>query len=108
MQFTLAALALVAATAVSAQGVTSILTPTASAPAGCSTNYAGSFEITVVLPSKKRDVAPVSSKAPAPSVRVESKLSCENFRLTIPSLDSVRLRHAPPTGPSLQSSAEGS
>jgi len=59
MQYTLALVAL-AASVVSVQGVSfSVLTPTASAPAGCATSYSGSFEITVVLPpaSKKRDVA---------------------------------------------------
>jgi len=56
MQFTLATIALAAATVVSAQGISSVITPTAAAPAGCSTDYAGSFEITVVLPSKKRDL----------------------------------------------------
>jgi len=58
MQYTLALVAL-AAGVVTAQGVTGVLTPTASAPAGCSTNYNGNFEITVVLPpsGKKRDVA---------------------------------------------------
>jgi len=56
MQFTLATVALAAASIVSAQGVSSVITPTTPAPAGCSTDYAGSFEITVVLPSKKREI----------------------------------------------------
>jgi len=58
MQFTFATIALAAASIVSAQGISSVITPTASAPAGCSTDYAGNFEITVVLPPsmKKRDV----------------------------------------------------
>jgi len=40
------------------QGVTSAIAPSASAPPGCSSDYAGSFEITIVnvTSSKKRDV----------------------------------------------------
>lgn len=57
MQFTFATLALVAsARLVAAQGVTELLTPTASAPAGCATDYSGTFEITVVKAAAKRDV----------------------------------------------------
>lgn len=67
MQFTLATIALVAAaSAVSAQGVTAVLTPTAAVPASCATNYAGNFEITVVLPPKvsKREAAVVQVGIP--------------------------------------------
>jgi len=62
MQFTLATIALAAASIVSAQGVSSKISPTAAAPASCSTDYASSFEITVVLPPVvgKRDVAPAA------------------------------------------------
>jgi len=58
MQFTFAVLALAAAGANAASASYSIVSPTASAPAGCATSYSGSFEITVVLPSasKKRDL----------------------------------------------------
>jgi len=51
MQFTLATLAaLAAASAVSAQ------TSAGSPPAGCSTSHSGTFEITVSLPMKKREI----------------------------------------------------
>jgi hypothetical protein len=51
MQFTLATFAaLAAASVVSAQ------TSAGSPPAGCSTTYSGTFEITVSLPKKKRDI----------------------------------------------------
>lgn len=36
------------ASAVYAAGVTSLLTPTASAPAGCQTDFPGVFQVTVV------------------------------------------------------------
>ena len=55
MQFTLATFAaLAAASVVSAQ------TSAGSPPAGCSTTYSGTFEITVSLPKKKRDIEEVS------------------------------------------------
>jgi hypothetical protein len=57
MQFTNVLLALATASAVAAQGVTSIITPTGAAPAGCTPAVSGQFEITVVKPSvAKRDV----------------------------------------------------
>jgi len=46
MQTTLALAALVAG--VAAQGVTQTITPTTSAPAGCSPDFTGDFEITAV------------------------------------------------------------
>jgi hypothetical protein len=56
MQLTLATFAaLAAASVVSAQ------TSAGSPPAGCSTTYSGTFEITVSLPKKKRDIEEVSS-----------------------------------------------
>jgi hypothetical protein len=55
MQFTLATfVALAAASIVSAQ------TSAGSPPAGCSTSYSGTFEITVSLPMKKREIEAVS------------------------------------------------
>lgn len=55
MQYTLATLAaLAAASIVSAQ------TSAGSPPPGCSTTYSGTFEITVSLPTKKRDIEVVS------------------------------------------------
>jgi hypothetical protein len=55
MQYTLATLAaLAAASIVSAQ------TSAGSPPPGCSTTYSGTFEITVSLPMKKRDIEVVS------------------------------------------------
>jgi hypothetical protein len=55
MQFTLATLAALAvASIVSAQS------SAGSPPPGCSTTYAGTFEITVSLPMKKRDIEAVS------------------------------------------------
>jgi hypothetical protein len=55
MQFTFAILAALA-TSLAA----SALTPTAPAPPGCATDYAENFEITVVLPPKrKRDTIEV-------------------------------------------------
>ncbi|CAK7198063.1 hypothetical protein SEUCBS139899_000721 [Sporothrix eucalyptigena] len=42
-----------------AQGVTSAISPTASAPAGCSTAFSGEFEVTVaVVKNAKRDAEP--------------------------------------------------
>jgi hypothetical protein len=58
MQFTLATLAAfvaAAASIVSAQ----TLKPTAGPPAGCSSDYASPFEITVSLPVKKREIEEV-------------------------------------------------
>lgn len=63
MQFTLASIVALAAVAYAApQGVTSDITPTATAPAGCSTTYAGQFNIEVVNASTvtKRQVVKVS------------------------------------------------
>jgi hypothetical protein len=55
MQLTLATFAaLAAASVVSAQK------SAGSPPAGCSTTYSGTFEITVSLPRKKRDIEEVS------------------------------------------------
>lgn len=49
MQYSVAILGLLAAaTSVSAQGVTALITPTAAAPAGCSATATGDFQITVV------------------------------------------------------------
>ena len=62
MQLTLATLAFVAASVVSAQGVTSTIKPQGAPPAGCSTDYSGQFEITVVLPSQKRDIVEVGRR----------------------------------------------
>jgi hypothetical protein len=59
MQFTLATLALVAGV-VSAQGVTETIAPPGNPPAGCSTTYGSQFEITVVLPTRKRGTVEVS------------------------------------------------
>lgn len=59
MQFTLATIALAAASLASAQGVAQVIKPSGSPPAGCSTDYSGKFEITVVLPNKKRDIVEV-------------------------------------------------
>jgi hypothetical protein len=54
MQFTLATFAaLAAASIVSAQ------TSAGSPPPGCSTSYSGTFEITVSLPMKKREIEAV-------------------------------------------------
>ena len=65
MQFTLATLAaLAAASIVSAQ------TSAGSPPAGCSTTYSGTFEISVSLPLKKRDIEVVS---PGKTHTVDSK-----------------------------------
>ena len=60
MRFSIAALALPIGFAVS-QGVTSAIAPKASAPAGCSANYNGPFQIEVVNVTKsaKRDVVEV-------------------------------------------------
>jgi hypothetical protein len=58
MRFTLATLALVASV-VSAQGVSQTIKPPGNPPAGCSTDYAGNFEISVVKASK-RDLVEVS------------------------------------------------
>jgi hypothetical protein len=55
MQFTLATLA-----ALAAASVVSAATSAGSPPPGCSTSYSGSFEITVSLPMKKRDIEEVS------------------------------------------------
>jgi len=44
------------AAAVSAQGVTSAISPQGTAPAGCEASYDGTFEITVVKPAAKRDL----------------------------------------------------
>jgi hypothetical protein len=55
MQFTLAILA-----ALAAAGVVSAQTSAGSPPPGCSTTYSGTFEITVSLPTKKRDIEEVS------------------------------------------------
>lgn len=51
MQFTLATLA-----ALAAASIVSAATSAGSPPAGCSTAYSGSFEITVSLPTKKRSI----------------------------------------------------
>jgi hypothetical protein len=51
MQFTLATLA-----ALAAASIVSAATSAGSPPAGCSTSYSGTFEITVSLPMKKRDI----------------------------------------------------
>jgi len=56
MQFSTVVLALAAATAASAGAVTSVITPTGSAPPSCTGTYSGNFEITVVKPAQKRDV----------------------------------------------------
>jgi len=58
MQTTLAVLALAGAVYAAPQGVTAVLTPTASAPAGCATSYSGEFEITAynLSSSSKRDL----------------------------------------------------
>ena len=56
MQFSQVVLALAAATAVAAGGVTSIITPSGTAPATCTGSYSGDFEITVVKPAAKREV----------------------------------------------------
>jgi len=59
MQTTFALLALAASIgSASAQGVPAgSLVPTSPHPAGCSASYSGSFEITVVTPSSKRDLS---------------------------------------------------
>jgi hypothetical protein len=68
MKFTLALTALAAvayaapqATSASGGGVTAVISPTGSAPAGAQTSYAGAFEITVVniTSPTKRDVQKV-------------------------------------------------
>lgn len=50
-----------------AQGVTSAIAPSASAPAGCSASYDGTFEITVakVAGAEKRDAPIAVSRFPA-------------------------------------------
>ncbi|OCL03386.1 hypothetical protein AOQ84DRAFT_227453 [Glonium stellatum] len=55
--FILLAIAMAALAKPMPQGVTSAIAPSASAPSGCSSNYPGSFEITIVnvTSSKKRD-----------------------------------------------------
>jgi hypothetical protein len=52
MQFTLATLAALAAASIVSAAPTSAGSP----PSGCSTSYSGTFEITVSLPKKKRDI----------------------------------------------------
>lgn len=56
MQFTLATLA-----ALAAASIVSAATSAGAPPAGCSTSYSGSFEITVSLPMKKRALEEVSA-----------------------------------------------
>lgn len=56
MQITFALAALAAVAYAIPQGVTGDITPTASAPAGFSTSYSGSFEITIYKASAKRDL----------------------------------------------------
>jgi len=59
MRSTFAILALVAGVFARPQGVTSMIAPSATAPAGCSPTYPGTFEITVVnvTTSKRRSLA---------------------------------------------------
>jgi len=60
MQFSTLALALTGAAVVSAQAVTSAITPTGAAPAGCTGSVSGNFEITVYNTSTaatKRDLS---------------------------------------------------
>jgi hypothetical protein len=56
MQFTLATLAALAAASIVSAAPTSAGSP----PSGCSTSYSGTFEITVSLPKKKRDIEEVN------------------------------------------------
>lgn len=57
MRFTFAlASALLGVAFAAPQGVTDKLTPTGSAPAGCTGSFDGSFEITVTQAKEKRDV----------------------------------------------------
>lgn len=64
MRYSIASLALAALAAAKPmpQGVTSAISPSSSAPAGCSSSYSGTFEIQVVnvtSSSSKREVAKV-------------------------------------------------
>jgi hypothetical protein len=61
MQTTFAIAALAAVAFAAPQGVTTDIEPKAAAPAGCSTNYNGQFEITVVTASTKRSLLPRQS-----------------------------------------------
>lgn len=63
MRCTLASLGLVALAAAKPVpgGVSSAISPTGAAPAGCSSNYPGTFEIQVVKGASKRDLAEVST-----------------------------------------------
>jgi hypothetical protein len=58
MQYTFASILALAAS-VAAQGVSGVVAPAGSPPAGCSATYASKFEISVVLPMKKRDIVQV-------------------------------------------------
>lgn len=61
MQTTFALAALAAVALAAPQGVTTNIPPKAAAPAGCSANYNGQFEITVVTASAKRSLLPRQS-----------------------------------------------
>lgn len=63
MRYSIAStLALAAAVSAAPQGVTSAISPSSTAPAGCSPNYSGKFQIQVVnaTSSSKRDIQKVS------------------------------------------------
>ncbi len=57
-----AALAALAPAKPLTQGVTSILAPDSNAPAGCSPDYSGTFQIQVVKGASKRDLTEVSTR----------------------------------------------
>jgi len=58
MKFTLAALLALAASKVSAQAITAVITPPSPAPSGCVASYSGNFEINVMNASTtKRDLS---------------------------------------------------
>ena len=61
MQYALSLLALAATVFANPepQGVTSAILPSGSPAAGCSSDYSGQFEVTVVKPMAKRDLSKV-------------------------------------------------
>lgn len=60
MQTTFALAALAAVAYAAPQGVTGDITPTSSAPAGCSPAYSGQFEVTIINgTTAKRDLSKV-------------------------------------------------
>jgi hypothetical protein len=78
MKFTIVALTAFAAS-VTAQGVTSIIKPTAAAPPGCEPTFPGTFQLQVAPPTQlSRRGSPVERTAFEVKARVQLELETGN------------------------------